>query len=141
MTLEDLADQFNAARNETERLQALKSFVTSRASRPKAPLDGMMTNTEFYAELDGSRKSKRESLMQLRYHHLEEIDRTAKRPDFDRSSYHEFMVKNYDSLFGPLRRPKAKEVPSDQFRKFWMVGMLLDRIEERRAYFKRRNLI
>jgi hypothetical protein len=42
--------------------------------------------------------------------------------------------------FGILRGSKAKEVPSDQFRKWWMVGLLLDRVDARRAYFKKRGI-
>jgi hypothetical protein len=141
MTLEELGEHFSAAHNEAARLQVLRSFISSRASQPKAPIQNTLTNSEFYAELDRSRKAKRESLMQLRHRHLEKVDRIAKRSDYDRESYRKFMLENYNRLFGPLRRPKANEVPSDQFRKLWMVGMLLDRVQERRKYLKRRNLI
>jgi hypothetical protein len=140
-TLEALADNFNKANDQTERLQALKSFISSRASLPKAPRGYAMTNVEFYSELDGSRKAKRTSLMQLRHRHLEKIDRVARRPHFDRASDQEYMTANYDRLFGPLRR-KNKETPFDQsWRKPMVVSLLLNRIEERRAYFIRRNLI
>ena len=59
-----------------------------------------------------------------------------KQPDYDRSSDHDFLLENYDRLFGPLRWPKAKEVPADQFRKERMVSALLTRVEcvARRMY-------
>jgi hypothetical protein len=91
-----------------------------------------MTQTGFWEEIDAVRNTKRTSLMQLRYRHLEKIDRIARRPHFDRADMHDFLLENYDRLFGPLRRPKTKEVPSDQFRKSWMVGLLLDRVQARR---------
>jgi hypothetical protein len=99
-----------------------------------------MTNSEFYAEIDELEGSKRESLTQLRHRHLEKIDRIARRAHYDRAGYQEYLVEHYDRLFGALRGSKAKEVPSDQFRKWWMIGMLLDRVDARRAYFKRRGI-
>jgi hypothetical protein len=75
---------------------------------------------------------RRESLMQLRLRHLEKVDRVAKRANYNRADMHELLLTNYDRLFGPLRRPKTKEVPSDAFRKSWMIGNLLDIIEARR---------
>jgi hypothetical protein len=96
---------------------------------------------EFYAEIDALEGSKRTSLTELRHRHLEKIDRIAKRAHYDRADYQEYLFENYDRLFGALRGSKAKEVPSDQIPRYWMVGLLLDRVDARWAYFKRRNLI
>ncbi len=77
------------------------------------------------------RNAKRTSLMQLRPRHLEKVDRIARRPFFDRAIMHEFLLENYDRLFGALR-PKPKQVPSDELRKCLMILNLLDLIEARR---------
>ena len=96
-------------------------------------------NAEFYAEIDAL-EGRLTSLTQLTHRHLEKIDRIARREDYDREGYQEYLVEHYDRLFGPLRGSKAKEVASDQFRKWWMVGLLLDRVDARRAYFKKRGI-
>jgi hypothetical protein len=80
---------------------------------------------------------KRESLMQLRPRHLEKVDRIARRAYYDRADMHEFLLQNYDRLFGILRRPRSKEVPMDAFRKSWMVDRLLDLVEARRDEYAR----
>jgi hypothetical protein len=70
--------------------------------------------------------------MQLRPRHLDKVEHIAKREYHDRADIHEFLFENYDRLFGSLRHPKSKEVPSDQFRKSWMISSLLDIVEARR---------
>jgi hypothetical protein len=140
--LEDLPEQLRAATDQAGQWDVLMSFFAHRAAQPKPKPGYAQTNVEFYEELDASVKAKRESLTQLTHRHLEKIDRIARRPEFDRASYQTYMTANYDTLFGPLRRPKAQETPFDQtWRKPMMVGLLLDKIEERRAYFIRRNWI
>jgi hypothetical protein len=59
----------------------------------------------------------------------------AKRRDYDRNALGEYFLANWYRLFGPLRKSKALEVPSDQFRKELMVSRLLDLIEGRRAEY------
>jgi hypothetical protein len=54
-------------------------------------------------------------------------------PHYDRSSQHDFLMLHWDRLFGPLRVPKSREVPSDQFRRQWMLGDMLDLVEARRV--------
>jgi len=76
---------------------------------------------------------KRRSLMHLRPKHLLWVEELGIRKHYDRSDMHEYMCEHYDALFGPLRRPKRKEVPSDRFRKSWMISTLLDLVEARRA--------
>jgi len=78
------------------------------------------------------RNAKRTSLMALRHRHLEKVDRIARRANFDRAIMHEFLLENYDRLFGPLRWPKAKNVPSDKLRKSFMILSLLDLVQARR---------
>jgi hypothetical protein len=70
--------------------------------------------------------------MQLRPRHLDKIEILAKRRHYHRADQHDFMLQNYDRLFGPLRVPKIKEVPSDELRKSLMLSALLDRVEARR---------
>jgi hypothetical protein len=77
------------------------------------------------------RTKKRTSLMQLRPRHIEKVDRIARRTNFNRGIMHEFLLENYDRLFGALR-PKAKQVPSDELRKSLMILNLLDLVQARR---------
>jgi hypothetical protein len=107
-----LTDALRAAPDQAGGLQALRDY----GAAPK-PTKRPITNAEFYKELDASEGAKRTSLTELRYRHLEKIDRIARRADYDREEYQEYLVENYDRLFGALRGSKAKEVPSDQFRK------------------------
>ncbi|MGZ5875938.1 MAG: hypothetical protein ACXWKP_28005 [Bradyrhizobium sp.] len=113
----------------------------ARSSPLLPPRFPFRRDVRVYTEIDALEGSKRTSLMQLRHRHLEKIDRIAKRAHYDRAGHQEYMVENYDRLFGTLRGSKAKEVPSDQFRKWWMVGLLLDRVDAHQAYFKKRNII
>jgi hypothetical protein len=53
---------------------------------------------------------------------------------YDRTKTRDYFLENYDKLFGRLR-PKAKEVPSDEFRKYLMVFQLLHLIDGRRAEY------
>jgi hypothetical protein len=58
------------------------------------------------------------------------IEELGVRDHYDRK--HAWLMDNYYRLFGPLRRSKAKEVPSDQWRKDSMIHRLLNLIELRR---------
>jgi len=78
------------------------------------------------------RNAKRTSLMQLRPRHLDKIEVLAKRRHYNPADQHDFMLQNYDRLFGALRRPKAKQVPSDELRKSLMLFGLLDLVQARR---------
>jgi hypothetical protein len=80
---------------------------------------------------------KRRSLMHLRPRHLLWVEELGIREKYDRSDMHGYMVEHYNALFGPLRRPKANEVPSDELRKSWMVSSLLDLVDDRRADYAR----
>jgi hypothetical protein len=57
------------------------------------------------------------------------------RHEYDRDALREYFLAHWNRLFGPLRRSKAREVPSDQLRKELMVSRLLDLIEMRRAEY------
>jgi hypothetical protein len=77
--------------------------------------------------------------MHLRPRHLLWVEELGVRDHYDRAGMHDHMCEHYDALFGPLRRPKSKEVPSDRFRKSWMIGNLLDLVEARRAEIAEQN--
>jgi hypothetical protein len=77
----------------------------------------------------------RRSLMHLRPRHLLWVEELGIRGNYDRTAMQEYFCANYNSFFGPLRRPKAKEVPSDGLRKFIMVSGLLDLVDGRRAEY------
>jgi hypothetical protein len=70
--------------------------------------------------------------MQLRDRHLEWINELGHREKYDRSDMHGYMMAHYDSMFGPLRRPRRNGVPSDELRKAIMVSSLLDLVDTRR---------
>lgn len=74
----------------------------------------------------------RRDFMQLMPRHLEWVEEIGIRPDFDRQEMYDWFMANYDRLFGPLRRPKAKAVPSDVLRQGIIVSRLLSLIELRR---------
>jgi hypothetical protein len=75
---------------------------------------------------------KRTSLMELRPHHLNIVELLARRRHYERVSQHDFMLENWNRIFGALR-PKAKAVSSDQLRKSLMLHRLLDMVDARRA--------
>lgn len=59
---------------------------------------------------------KRTSLMELRPGISSGL-RRSESEHYDRSEMHDYMMEHCDRLFGPLRRPKSKAVPSDFLRK------------------------
>jgi hypothetical protein len=74
----------------------------------------------------------REGFMQLRNRHLDVVRDYGAADTYNRDELGKHFLTNYHKLFGPLRRSKAKEVPSDELRKIFMIGSLLDLIELRR---------
>jgi hypothetical protein len=75
----------------------------------------------------------RTELTELRPRHLLMVEEYRfVQHGYDRDALGEFFLANWYPLFGPLRRSKALEVSSDQFRKELMVSRLLDLIEMRR---------
>jgi hypothetical protein len=68
-------------------------------------------------------------LTELRPRHLHMVEEYGFRREYDRDALGEYFLVNWYRLFGALRRSKALEVPSDQFRKELMVSRLLDLIE------------
>jgi hypothetical protein len=76
--------------------------------------------------------SPRESLMQLRNRHLDVIRDYGCEDTYDRREVEAYFMANYNKLFGPLRRSKAKEIPSDELRKSLLITQLLNLIELRR---------
>jgi hypothetical protein len=74
----------------------------------------------------------RTSIWELRPRHLEWVDFFGSAKDYDRNALHADFMKNYNRLFGKLRRV---EVPSDQLRKEFIIGKLLALIETRRLEY------
>jgi hypothetical protein len=121
--LEIFWDQFDDARRRGDNgggLTALRRFVRARSKRPKQWRKMPPYN------------SPREHFMQLRNKHLEWIDDLGHREKYDRADLHDYMMAHYDSMFGPLRRPKRNAVPSDELRKSFIVSDLLDLVDTRR---------
>jgi hypothetical protein len=75
---------------------------------------------------------QRTSLTELRPRHLLMVEEYGHQLEYDRNALREYFTVNWYRLFGPLRKSKAREVPSDQLRKELMVSRLLDLIEMRR---------
>lgn len=125
MTLDGLIAQINAARydrdNDVEALEMLKHFI---ASRPKTPA--------HIPPLYPPRWAKRESLMELRWKHLDHVDDMASR-EFDRAETFRILRNNYEHFYGRLRKLRRDEVPSDEQRKDRIVNAILDIVEARRA--------
>jgi hypothetical protein len=84
----------------------------------------------------------RREFTQLMPRHLDWVEKLATRPsrgegspgrpDYDRSAMHQHFCDHWNSFFGPLRGSKIKDVPSDEFRRWWMINNLLDLVDERR---------
>jgi hypothetical protein len=80
---------------------------------------------------------KRASLMELRHRHIAVAESIARHAEYDRADQHDHLLRNYNGIFGGGLRPKAEEVPSDEFRKSWMISEMLDLSEARRAEMQR----
>jgi hypothetical protein len=124
MTPIDLCDQLIAARSDEDRLAAMERFAISRAHLPRQ-------RPTMPAFDWGPRKT----LTELRPRHLHMVEEYGVRRDYDRNALSDYFLANWHRLFGALRKSKAVEVPSDQFRKGLMVSRLLDFIEMRRAEY------
>ncbi len=74
----------------------------------------------------------RRDFMQLMPRHLDQVEERAVEDYYDREILGEYFLLNWNRMFGTLRKSKAKEVPSDTFRKQLMIHRLLDLIELRR---------
>jgi hypothetical protein len=129
MTIEQLTDNLRAATDQAGRWDVLKSFMADRASQPK-------DLTTLKMPTPGKRRA---SLTELRSHHLVTVEHIARRRHYDRASQHEFMLERWNRIFGGGLRPKQKEVPSDAWRKSWMLSSMLDLVEMRRAENPRRT--
>jgi hypothetical protein len=73
--------------------------------------------------------------MHLRPRHLIWVEELGIAESYNRDDQYEYFMKHYNRLFGPLRRPKINEVPSDELRKGIMISLLLNLVEERRAEY------
>jgi hypothetical protein len=128
MTLDGLITQINAARyvrnDDNEALKILKAFSASRQSQPKQR--PTMPTFNF-----GSRTS----LTELRPRHLLMVEEHGHQEHYDRDALRDYFLTNYHRMFGPLRKSKALEVPSDRLRKEMIVEQFLELIEMRRSEY------
>lgn len=120
----DLCDQVIVATSHEDRISVMEHFKASRAHLPRQR--PQMPTFDW-----GPRKA----LTELRPRHLHMVEEYGLRRDYDRDALSEYFLANWNRLFGTLRKSKAREVPSDQFRKGLMVSRLLDLIEMRRAEY------
>jgi hypothetical protein len=74
-----------------------------------------------------------QALTELRPRHLHMVEEYGFRCEYDRDALGKYFLTNWSRLFGPLRKSKALEVPSDVLRKELMVSRLLGLIEMHRA--------
>jgi hypothetical protein len=102
MTPIDLFDQIIAASSPKYRLAAIGRFKASRAHLPRKQL----TMPPFDWR-------PRKSLTELRPRHLHMVEEYGIEQTYDRDALGEHFLANWSRLFGPLRRTKAREVPSD----------------------------
>jgi len=78
------------------------------------------------------RTAKRDSLMELRWRHLDQVDSMA-RGDSSLDELYATLLKNFEHFYGPLRKRKRDEVPSDATRRAIMIMQIVNLVEERRA--------
>jgi hypothetical protein len=105
----------------------VSTMIINRWRRSKGPKPRATMPTYNF----GSRKS----LTELRPRMLAMVEEYGFGPDYDRDELRHYFSNNWYRLFGPLRKSKALEVPSDQLRKGLMISQLLDLIETRRAEY------
>jgi hypothetical protein len=120
--LEILWEQVDAARKNGDDTEMIfRRFIRARSKEPK-----QRPKMETF-------NWPREHFMQLRNRHLHMVEEYGFRPDYNRDE--KYFLTNWSRLFGPLRKSKAMEVPSDPLRKELMVEQLLELIEMRRAEY------
>jgi hypothetical protein len=89
-----------------------------------------------WEDMPSMERGRRKSIMDLTIKHLLQVEENGFQKDgYDRNALGEYFLANYTRLFGPIRKSKAREVPSDQFRKERIVHRLLDLIEGRRQEY------
>jgi hypothetical protein len=119
--IEELFDRLDIARQDggdESRAIVLGRFIRSRSHLPRPR--PVMPTFNF-----GPRKE----LTELRPRHLLMIEEYGIAETYNRDELGRYLLGNWNRLFGTLRRSKAMEVPSDQFRKELMISRLLDLIE------------
>jgi hypothetical protein len=124
MTPIDLCGQVIAAPSHEDHLAVMERFKASRAHLPRQ-----------WPTMPAFDWGPRRALTELRPRHLHMVEEYGFRRDYDRNALGDYFLANWSRLFGPLRRSKAREVPSDSLRKAIMVSRLLDLIEMRRGEY------
>lgn len=80
------------------------------------------------------RNAKRDSLMELRWRHLDHVDHMARSGEpLDKIQADLSAPWFSERFFGPLRSRRRDRVPSDAVRRLIMSWQLVDLVEERRA--------
>lgn len=141
MSFEQLIDEMTSSRPYGDAaLAVMKRYTAERAHLPKPR-----------REMPPYNYGPRKELTELTPKHLDWIEELVDRPScsnnpgrpsydpaLDRQFMEQHMLAHYGLLFGRFRKTKAHEVPSDTFRKQWMIGNLLDIVDQRRE--RRANL-
>src|SRR5882672_6691066 len=78
------------------------------------------------------RTAKRDSLCELRWRHLDQVDSMA-RGNETLDELYAVLLKNFEHFYGRLRKRRRDEVPSDALRREIMVMNIINLVEERRA--------
>ncbi len=73
--------------------------------------------------------AKRESLMELRWRHLQSVTAMAM-SDATIPELQATLTQNFNWFFGPIRKRKRDRVPSDSLREDIMVWQILNRVQE-----------
>jgi hypothetical protein len=121
--LESFWEQVDAARKNGDDTELIfRRYFRAKSKEPKQRLRKMPTYNF----------GPRREFTELRPRHLTMIEELGVRDHYDRKETHAWLMDNYYRLFGPLRRSKTKELPSDQWRKDSMIHRLLNLIELRR---------
>jgi hypothetical protein len=122
----ELFDHLIAAPNDHARSEILARNKAERAHLPRQ-----------WPTMPPFNNAPRESMMELRPRHLLMVEEHGhQKHGYNRKALGDYFLQNYNRLFGTIRKSKAREVPSDQFRKELIIHRLLDLIELRREEYK-----
>jgi len=122
----ELLERLIAAPDDKARSEILARNKAERAHLPRQ----WPTMPPFY-------HGPRTELTELRSRHLHMVEEHGfEKHGYDRKALGDYFLKNYNRLFGSIRKSKALEVQSDQFRKELIIHRLLDLIELRRQEYK-----
>jgi hypothetical protein len=126
MTISEFFDQLEAAPSDEARSEILEKRAAARAHLPKE-----------YPVMPAYNFGPLKSFTELRPRHLLMVEEHGfEKHGYNRDAVRDYLLKNYNRLFGTLRKSKALEVASDQIRKELIVHRLLELIEGRRQEYR-----